>query len=264
VKDILLERNRPVLERLARSRAMLAFDYDGVLAALITDPEGAPMRRSTERLLARVATRWPCAVVSGRSYAHVRRLTHGIVPTVVGNHGYELGRARPVPRAVLDRVRGWRAVLEQELEGKAVYFEDKRSTLSVHYGFGRRWRTVEVAVRRAAGSLDGTRIVQGKKVLNLIPAGFPDKGDAVRALLRRLRVDAALYAGDDVTDEDAFAVGSPLVVGVRVGSGRSSAPYRLASQDRIDELLEVLLELRSVSTGAGTRSRRGVLDRGTR
>jgi trehalose 6-phosphate phosphatase len=254
VKDLLLERNRPVLERLARSRAMLAFDYDGVLAALITDPEGAPMRRSTERLLARVASRWPCAVVSGRSYDHVCRLTHGIVPMVVGNHGYELGRARPVPRAVLERVRGWRAALERELEGKEVYFEDKRSTLSVHYGFGRHWRIVESAVRRAAGSLEGTRIVQGKKVLNLIPAGFPDKGDAVRTLARRFRVDSALYAGDDVTDEDAFAVGAPLVVGVRVGSGRSIAPYRLASQERIDELLEVLLELRSASTGAEGRS----------
>ncbi len=254
MKDILLERHRPVLERLARSRAMLAFDYDGVLAPLITDPDGAPMRRSTERLLARVAARWPCAVVSGRSFAHVLRRTHGLVPVVVGNHGYELGRARPVPRDVLERVRGWRARLEEELAGMEVYFEDKRSTLSVHYGLGRRWRGVEAAVHRAAGALDGARFVQGKKVLNLIPVGFPHKGDAVRALLQRMRVDAALYAGDDVTDEDAFAVGAPLVLGVRVGPGRSRAPYRLADQARVDELLEVLAQLRAGCAAASRRS----------
>jgi trehalose 6-phosphate phosphatase len=152
---------------------------------------------------------------------------------------------------VLARVRGWRAALERELAGRSgVYFEDKRSTLAVHYGLGRRWRPLEAAVRRAAGSLEGARLVQGKKVLNLIPVGFPDKGDAVRALLRRLRADVALYAGDDITDEDAFAVGSPLVVGVRVGPGRSRAPYLLASQEDVDELLEILVRLRSGSAGA--------------
>jgi len=237
-----------VLERLARSRAMLAFDYDGVLAPLVTDPDGAPMRRSTERLLARVASRWPCAVVSGRAFAHVRRLTNGIVPVVVGNHGYELGHARPVPRAVLERVRGWRATLERELAGEeGVYFEDKRSTLSVHYGLGQRWRPVEAVVLRAAGALEGARLVKGKKVLNLIPEGFPHKGDAMRTLIRKMRVDSALYAGDDVTDEDAFSVGEPLVLGVRVGSGRSSAAYRVGAQERVDELLDVLLQLRSRS-----------------
>jgi trehalose 6-phosphate phosphatase len=146
---------------------------------------------------------------------------------------------------VLERVRSWRTALEHDLAGEGVFFEDKRSTLAVHYGLGRRWRPVGVAVRRAAGSLEGARLVLGKKVLNLIPAGFPDKGDAVRALLRRLRVETALYAGDDVTDEDAFAVGPPLVLGVRVGPGRSIAPYRLANQGRIDELLQILLDLRS-------------------
>lgn len=250
MKDLLLARNRPVLERLARSRAMLAFDYDGVLAPLITDPDGAPMRRSTERLLARVAARWPCAVVSGRSFAHVLRHTRGIVPVVVGNHGYELGRARPVPRSILETVRGWRAALERDLVGCDVYFEDKRSTLSVHYGLGRRWRIAEAAVLRAASALDGARIVHGKKVLNLIPAGLPNKGDAVRALIRRQHVETALYAGDDVTDEDAFAVGEPLVLGVRVGPGRTKAAYRIAAQQQVDDLLEVLVALRSTWAAA--------------
>ena len=246
MKNILLERHRPDLQRLAHARALLAFDYDGVLAPLVSDPEGAPMRATTRRLLARVASRWPCAVVSGRAFAHTVRLTRGAVPLVVGNHGYELGRARPVPRAVLERVRGWRRALERELAGlPGIFFEDKRSTLSVHYGLQRRWRAAEVAVRRAARLLDGARLVQGKKVLNIIPAGFPDKGDALRELLRRLRLETALYLGDDVTDEDAFALGPPLVLGVRVGPGSSLAPYRLANQDRLEELLEILLRLRS-------------------
>jgi len=246
VKDILLARHRPALERLAHARALLAFDYDGVLAPLVRDPDGARMRPSTRRLLVRVARAWPVAVVSGRAYAHTARLTEGLVPVVVGNHGYELGHARTVPPSVLRQVGRWRDALARDLEGvRGVFIEDKRSTLSVHYGLERRWRSVEEAVHREAARLDGARLVRGKKVLNVIPAGFPDKGDAIRALLRKLGLETALYAGDDVTDEDAFALGPPLVLGVRVGPGRSRAPFRLSTQDRIDELLEILLELRT-------------------
>jgi trehalose 6-phosphate phosphatase len=255
VKDILLARHRPVLERLARDRALLAFDYDGVLAPLVTDPRGAPMGASTRRLLAAVARRWPCAIVSGRAWAHTRALSGGVVPLVVGNHGYELGHPRPVPAAVLRQVRGWRDALERELSGqRGVHFEDKRSTLAVHYGLERRWRAVEAAVHREAERLEGARLVRGKKVLNVIPAGFPNKGDAVRSLLRKLRLDVALYAGDDVTDEDVFALGPERVVGVRVGPGPSRAPFRVSSQERVDELLGLLLELRG---GRAARRRSG-------
>jgi trehalose 6-phosphate phosphatase len=195
-------------------------------------------------LLARLAGAWPCAIVSGRAWSHTRALSQGAVATVVGNHGFELGRARPVPRAVLAQVRAWREALRRTLPEDAVFYEDKRSTLAVHYGLRRRWRPVEVAVLAAAERLPGARLVRGKKVLNVIPLGFPNKGDAIRTLLSQWRLDQALYAGDDVTDEDAFAIGLPTVIGVRVGPGRSSAPYRLASQDRIDELLATLLALR--------------------
>ncbi len=265
--DILRPAQRAMLDEMARGRSLLAFDYDGVLAPVVKDPGGAPMRASTRRLLARLARAWPCAVVSGRAWTHTRALTEGVVPVVVGNHGFELGHARPVPPRVLERVRGWREALGRELAGlPGVYFEDKRSTLAIHYGLERRWRAVEAAVHREAGRLRGARLVHGKKVLNVIPAGFPDKGDAVLALLRRLRLDRALYAGDDVTDEDAFAVGAPRILGVRVGPGRTLAPYRLASQDRVEELLELLIRARLAAAGAGRigpvrpRGRRGRLD----
>jgi trehalose 6-phosphate phosphatase len=258
VKDLLLARHRPVLERLARQRSLLAFDYDGVLAPLVTDLGGAPMRRRTRRLLELLVREWPCAVVSGRSWRRTRALTEGVVPIVVGNHGFELGRPRPVPRATLQRTRRWRAALERGLaDVPGVAFEDKRSTLAVHFGLARRWRAAGRIVDREAGLLRGARLVGGKKVLNVIPAGFPDKGDAVRALLRRERLETALFVGDDVTDEDAFAVGPPLVLGVRVGAGPSRAHWRLTSQERVDDLLEVLVSLRAPASGRRTGGRRG-------
>jgi trehalose 6-phosphate phosphatase len=259
VKDLLRPRHRGVLEGLAASRTLLAFDYDGVLAPLVRDPGGARMRPRTRRLLARLVEAWPVAVVSGRAFVDTRRLSEGVVPNVVGNHGYELLQERPVPRAVVARVAAWRAAIERELEAVDGWFiEDKRSTLAVHYGLGRRWRETGEAVRRAAEALRGARLLGGKRVLNVLPEAFPDKGHALLSLLARLRLHVALYLGDDLTDEDAFAVGPPRVVGVRVGGGRSLAEWRLRSQDDVDGLLERLVSLRPESSfeSAVLRSRR--------
>ncbi len=249
MRDILHPSHRGVLERFVGAAAptpvLLAFDYDGVLAPVVRDPAGHRMRRATQRLLVRLAGRYPVAAVSGRSWTHTRQLTEGAAPYVVGNHGFELLHAKRVPAAVLAQVRGWRRQLEAALAGvPGVYFEDKRSTLAVHYGLARTWRGAERAVYAAANQLTGTRLVPGKRVLNVLPRQFPNKGDALRALLQRLRLGAALYLGDDVTDEDAFAVGAPLVLGVHVGPGRSLAPWRLGSQAEVDELMARLLALR--------------------
>jgi trehalose 6-phosphate phosphatase len=256
MRDILHPSHRHVLERFvgveAPNPVLLAFDYDGVLAPLARDPAGQRMRRSTRALLARLARRYPVAAVSGRSWTHTRQLTEGVAPHVVGNHGFELLHARRVPAAVLRQVRGWRRQLEEALAGvPGIYFEDKRSTLAVHYGLARAWRRPEQAAYAAANRLTGTRLVAGKKVLNVLPRQFPNKGDALRALLLKLKLGAALYLGDDVTDEDAFAVGEPLVLGVRVGPGRSLAPWRLESQERVDDLLERLLGLRPPGRARG-------------
>jgi len=245
---LLLGRHRGVLADLAAGRTLLAFDYDGVLAPVRReDPAGLPIGPVTARLLARVAARWPVAVVSGRSFADARRLARGIPHHVVGNHGFEDGRTRPVPAAVRAQVQAWQRALEERLAGLAGWWiEDKVSTLSVHYGLRRRWRALGLEVERAARRLDGARLVPGKQVLNLVPRSFPHKGDAVLVLLSRLSLDAALFVGDDVTDEDVFAVGPPRVVGVRVGTGTTLAPWRLRDREDVDALLGALLRLRAL------------------
>jgi trehalose 6-phosphate phosphatase len=255
MRDLLHPSHHGTLERFAGAGSprpvLLAFDYDGVLAPVVRDPGGHRMRRSTRALLVRLSRLYPVAAISGRGWRHTRELTEGVVPWVVGNHGFEFLHARPVPVAVLRQVRGWRRQLEVALAGvPGLHFEDKRSTLAIHYGLGRAWRRSEQAVYAAANRLTGTRLVAGKKVLNILPRTFPNKGDALRGLLKKLELEAALYLGDDVTDEDAFAVGEPLVLGVHVGPGPSLAPWRLDQQARIDELLRRLLAVRRPGGGS--------------
>jgi trehalose 6-phosphate phosphatase len=252
MKDLLHPRSRGAIARFlgdpgAPRRVLLAFDYDGVLAPLVKEPDGAWMRPRTRALLARVVERYPVAIVSGRSWHAAARFLGGIDATIVGNHGFELGRPVRVPPALAREVRGWRLRLERELAGTpGVFFEDKKSTLSVHWGWARgpEIARAQKAVYEAANRLEGTRLLPGKKVLNVLPHDFPTKGDAVRALVKRLRCDAAMVLGDDVTDEDAFAVGTPLVFGVHVGRGESLAPWRLKRQADVDVLLELLIAAR--------------------
>ena len=53
-----------------------------------------------------------------------------------------------------------------------------------------------------------------------------------------------LFAGDDVTDEDAFAVLGPDDVGIKVGDGHTAAQYRVADPDELAAVLVRFLELR--------------------
>src|SRR6266568_5611594 len=252
MKDLLHPRSRGAIARFlggpgAPRRVLLAFDYDGVLAPLVKEPAGAWMRPGTRALLARVVERYPVAVVSGRSWRACARLLGRVDATIVGNHGFELGRPARIPPALARKVRGWRLRLERELDGvPGVFFEDKQSTLSVHWGWARgpAIPRAQKAVYEAANQLEGTRLLPGKRVLNVLPHDFPTKGDAVRALVKRLGCDAAMVLGDDVTDEDAFAVGAPLVFGVHVGQGESLAPWRLKRQSDVDVLLELLIAAR--------------------
>ena len=56
--DFLAPARRPLLAGLAGSRLLVAFDYDGVLAPLVTAPDGREMRAVTVSLLEQVARRY--------------------------------------------------------------------------------------------------------------------------------------------------------------------------------------------------------------
>lgn len=233
---------RPVLERLARSRSLLGFDFDGTLAPIVSIPDAARMRGATRAALARVAASYPVAVVSGRALADLRGRMEGVeVHSLVGNHGVEtaVGSAR-----YLALVQGWRRELAARLEGvPGVEVEDKGYSLSVHYRRApERWSELAAVV----AGLGDARVVSGKMVFNVVPEGSAHKGDALTLLCAEAGADVALFVGDDVTDEDVFATADPArVVSVRVGQWRaSSATHYLEHQGEIDELLGVLAELR--------------------
>lgn len=245
----------PIIERIARERTLLAFDFDGTLAPIVQDRAAACMRERTRALLRATALLYPCAVVSGRTRADVAaRVADVPLVAVVGSHGAEPGFG-PVDAGTPPRVRAHVQALRAALRDlPGVELEDKRFSVAVHYRATASWAEAERRILEAVARLDDARTFVGHAVVSVLPAGAPTKSDAIRALCARELASFPVYVGDDVTDEEAFRSGL-VGLAVRVGEAeRSSASHFLADQAQIDELLERLVAARARQDGLGDRS----------
>ncbi len=246
MRSIFALAHRHVLERFARANVLLAFDYDGTLAPIAETPDGARMRDETRALLTELCRLHPCAVISGRSVRDLQAHLVGVeVAHMIGNHGME-------PSEHLDAFEASaRAMIPAFMPIVAAYpgveLEDKRYSLSLHYRRATNKRAARDALRDAAAALPApARVVLGKQVINVVPAGAPDKGSALLALRERLGAETALFVGDDVTDEDVFRIDQPdTLLTIRVGVKKTSAAaFAIPSQRDIDALLRRLIALR--------------------
>ena len=245
MRNVLLPSNGRILEEFSASNVLVALDFDGTLAPLVADPERARMRGSTARLLDSLASLYPCVVISGRAKADVSGRLLGIpLRAVIGNHGAEpWGTSRNLRK----KVESWKPLLEERLSRiPGVKIEDKGYSIAVHYRGSREKAKALEAIRQATSLLDKARVGGGAQVVNVVPKGAPHKGIALERERERLACDAAIYVGDDDTDEDVFRLDQPeRLLSIRVGpSSHSRAPYYVPSQAEVDGLLRVLVRLR--------------------
>lgn len=231
-------------------RLLVACDYDGTLAAIVDDPAAAvPLPGAMSAMVELAALPSTVAVLlSGRQRADLAGLSgapEGV--RLVGSHGLEHDAPQPgltaAETALLDQVRAAAAALADGIPGALL--EDKPAGVSVHV---RRCDTAagdDLLARVAAGpaSLPGVHALPGKRVLELSvrPLG---KGAALQRLMAESRATGVLVAGDDVTDEDAFAalhhMRSVTAVTVKVGAGPTAAAHRIDGPARLPDLLRVL------------------------
>jgi trehalose-phosphatase len=124
--------------------------------------------------------------------------------------------------------------------------EDKKYSVTIHHGAVRDNR-VRQAIAAAVDALPNVRALAGRQAVNLLPRGGPHKGVALQRARIALACKAAIYIGDDDTDEDAFTSDdSDHLLAIRIGHSRtSSAHYYLKAQADIDALLWQLLTVRA-------------------
>jgi trehalose 6-phosphate phosphatase len=262
VRHALSHTARAELERFSQQRGLLVLDYDGTLSPIVSDPAHASMRDQTAALLAELARLLPVAVLSGRSRTDLVGRLHGIsLAAIIGNHGAEPDEPTGQEAQLRSLVVGWLAAvadLPALVEGAVL--EDKGLSLSVHYRSAPDIAVAGRRIRRILGRLSGARLIGGKRVFNLLPAAAPNKGTAFERLRAIHGREAALFVGDDLTDEDVFdrCRRTSGALGVRVGrSATSTARYYLKDQAEIDALLEALLAAAQPASVAGQRPRPG-------
>ena len=238
----------PLAEHLASiPRLLVATDFDGVLAPIVEDPDGTePIASSLAALreLA-VAAETVVAVVSGRNYAVLAQL---VAPAdqflLVGSHGAEMGEVtlNAGEQQVFDRYVAKLEGLAPDFPG--LHIETKTVSMAAHF---RRLvgppEPAVAAVEALTKDWPG-KIVRGKEVVEFT-LRHATKGDAVTALAADHAVDATLYMGDDVTDEDVFVLLGPDDVGIKIGEGVTAAAHRIPGPDEVAEFLTVLAAKRS-------------------
>ena len=250
---------QPLKEALAAiattPRLLVALDFDGTLAPEVDDPEKAralpESRAAVERLLKLPATR--VALVSGRSLADLERVSRfGREVLLVGSHGIELRLDDPDDVIELSaREQASMAVLAEVLEQvadtlDAVWVEEKPAGYALHTRLAtdRRSRVAHlVALSEAQAEVDDLKVRLGKHVIEF-SVRSTTKGEAVEHLRRSTRATAVFYAGDDVTDEDAFAALGDGDLGVKSGAGETAAAHRVGDPGAVAAVLALLADLR--------------------
>ena len=242
-RNILAARNIERLRAVASTGALLAFDYDGTLAPLSNNPAASQMRPETTELLRSLAHASPVAVITGRSVRDVSLRLEAIpMLAVIGNHGAE---PSPFARRAAREVAAWIPMLEALVATlPGVMIENKVQSVSVHYWHAGDPRMIIEAIEALLPTLPHRiHVVQGIGLVNLVPRGAPDKGDAMQLLVKTHGLPGAVFVGDELTDEPAFRhLTGNEGLGIRVGrwSG-TAASFHIETQGDIEALLTELL-----------------------
>ncbi|WP_307785363.1 trehalose-phosphatase [Microbacterium hibisci] len=264
MSSTLTDAARDAIARLAASDLLLvALDFDGTLSPLADEPMSARMlpaaREAVDALVAAPDT--VVAFVSGRSLVDLRVIAeHDDASRVLlaGSHGAEFWSPGEgiVSHGEDDADVALRDALrthaEQQTAGlDGVWIEPKTFGFGVHT----RRATPEVAAEanRLVDDLVAAEAPQWRRRTghNIVEFAFRHEGkdSAIAELRERLGADAVLFAGDDVTDEDALASLGPDDVGVRVGAGETAASVRVPDIAALAELLQQLAAERTRRRG---------------
>jgi len=228
-------------------QAAILLDIDGTISPIVEHAADAKVPESTRQLLAAIARRYKIvACVTGRRAADARAMVSIGTISYLGTHGAELLRAGWTESVVDPKVEDWVRRIHQfgreadtaELRRLRVRLEDKGTIVAFHW----RGAPNEDAARSALDTLasraeqGGLRTHWGRKVLEIRPPVRMDKGAGITTFLEGEDVEAAMYAGDDATDLDAFRALAELQQqgtikhAIRVGVRSDEGPSGISEQ----------------------------------
>ena len=241
----------------AKESLLIALDFDGVLSPLVADPHAARLLPAARRPLTTLAglPGIRLALVSGRALADLRRVSSpppGVL--LAGSHGAEIvdpdsGEDVAVlldeaHAALLQRMVEALKEISVRHEGTHVELKPAGAVLHTRRAAPHIGEAAGQEALQGPAAWPGVHLTLGKEVveLSVLDTG---KGAALNRMRAATRADAVFYAGDDTTDERAFAVLDDDAgdVTVKVGPGETLARHRVSNPEDVAALLELLVDL---------------------
>lgn len=238
----------------------LFLDFDGTLAEIVDDPDAVSVHPEMRSLLGRLdaSTAGALAIVTGRAIRDIDRFLTPLKLPVAGVHGLERRTAAgdlisaSLDGRALEAVRERLGRIAHEMRGTSI--EEKPGSLAFHFRKVPDLADTAVrAVHEAVDGLDGVDILHGKMVVE-VKTGKATKADAVAAFMGEapFRGRFPLFAGDDETDEHAFAeIERRDGASIKIGQGKTTARYRAEGTDELRAWLSGLADGFDTTQSAG-------------
>ncbi|MEU6643219.1 trehalose-phosphatase [Saccharomonospora sp. NPDC046836] len=245
------ELRRAIVQIARTPRLLVACDYDGTMAPITENPDEARPRPESVGALRSLAGlhETTTAVISGRALRDLATLSR--LPSevhLVGSHGseFDIGFVHEIDASARDLHRRLETELDAVIEGvNGASLEIKPASIAVHVRRAPREDADRIidAVHNGPCTWEGVSTTDGKEVVELSVIQT-NKGKALDTLRHQVGATAALFIGDDVTDEKAFARLTGPDLGIKVGAGESLAQYRIANTEQVATVLAFMLEER--------------------
>lgn len=239
-------------------KVALLLDYDGTLAPIAPHPDLAIFPLETKNVLQRLSDMPDVfiTIISGRSVENVMQMVGIDGITYAGNHGLEIIHpdgtkfVHPLPTELEAKVQELLKNLQDRVCKEGAWVENKGAVLTFHYRGTPTYVHAEI-VPQACKLIEshGFKVGVSHCALEARPPVAWNKGRASIYILRtefgydwneRIRI---IYAGDDVTDEDAMQALKGMAATFRVASSRiicTAATRRLPNTDSVLMLLKWL------------------------
>ena len=244
--------------------AILLFDFDGVLSAIAPTPDDAFISKEVSALLLECASRFPVAIITGRTMADIKKKINEKNIFYIATHGLEWeedgqNHAKEIPKETLEAIGIAKEKIKPLLARyPSMIMEDKASTFTAHY----RTLSPELvesfiqevnSILRPIAEEYKLRLDHSTKAFELRPEINWDKGDSALFAEQHLNQKISkkfvpIYLGDSDTDEDAFKALEKNGIGIRVNSKenehkKSAAKWFMKDQSEITLFLKWILSI---------------------
>ena len=264
-KEVALPKEEPIVNPYYGRSAKSAFvgekklvfflDYDGTLTPIVSRPDLAILSGQMREVVRALSNKYTTAIVSGRMRKDVQRLVDIEGLFYAGSHGFDIeGPQFSMIKPEVEKIVPIIAQIIEQLNKKlgsieGILIEDKKFSVGVHYRLAD-----ELVVPKVKAFCDdiiknnsSLRLMEGKKVFEIMPAIDWNKGKAIRWIMQALKIEwsdtSVVYIGDDTTDEDAFRVVRSRGTGILVSekAKASTADYFLSNPQEVRRLFERLI-----------------------